>query len=132
MAATNEVPLFMKSFISQNSSESLEIPFFFNEYLADPLPNNVELLGQGKRSWTIRLEKRGETMFLTLGWETFVRENNLEDGKRLTFCYDGDRSFMVVVYGHGGCNEFRDLPQVAIDVDDYATCEEEEEEKEED
>lgn len=55
-------------------------------------------------------------------WETFVGENNLEDGKMLNFIYDCSRTFI------GGCSEYIDFPQVSIDVDvdDYGTGEEEE------
>ncbi|CAH2037325.1 unnamed protein product [Thlaspi arvense] len=129
MAATNE-ERFMKPFISEKSSESLEIPMGFNEYLPDPLPNVVELLDYGGRSWSVRMKKRGRRVFLTIGWENFVKENNLEDGKMMNFIYDCNRSFYVIIFGHDGVSESRDFPQVVIDVDEYGTGEEEDEEDE--
>ena len=107
------------------------IPLAFNEYFPDPLPNTVELLDYYGRSWTIRMKKRGETVFLTVGWENFVKDNELEDGKMMEFIYDCDRTFYVVIFGHGGVSELRVFPQAVVDVGDYATGEEEGEEEEE-
>lgn len=76
------------------------------------------------------MKKRGAKVFLTLGWENFAKDNNLEDGKWLNFIYDCNRTFYVIIFGHGGCSEHRDFPQVVLDVDDYETGEEEEEEEE--
>ncbi|ESQ35149.1 hypothetical protein EUTSA_v10009082mg [Eutrema salsugineum] len=128
MAATNEES-FIKPFISEKSSESLEIPLGFNEYFPHPLPNTVELLDYCGRSWTIRMKRIGDKVFLTVGWENFVKENNLEDGKMMNFIYDCNRTFHVIIFGHHGVSEFIDFPQVVMDVDEYETCEEEEEEE---
>lgn len=73
------------------------------------------------------MKKRGEKVLLTLGWENFVKDNNLEDGKYLNFIYDCDRTFYVIIFGHDMCSEFRDFPQVVVDVDDYETCDDDEE-----
>ncbi|KAG5392414.1 hypothetical protein IGI04_022377 [Brassica rapa subsp. trilocularis] len=75
------------------------------------------------------MKKRGETVFLTVGWENFVKDNELEDGKMMEFIYDCDRTFYVVIFGHGGVSELRVFPQAVVDVGDYATGEEEEEEE---
>ncbi|KAG2268442.1 hypothetical protein Bca52824_062997 [Brassica carinata] len=95
MAAPDEDQRFIKPFISHKSAKSLAIPLAFNEYFPDPLPNTVELLDYYGRSWTIRMKKRGETVFLTVGWENFVKDNELEDGKMMEFIYDCDRTFML-------------------------------------
>ncbi|XP_013584789.1 PREDICTED: B3 domain-containing protein At1g16640 [Brassica oleracea var. oleracea] len=131
MAAPDEDQRFIKPFISHKSAKSLAIPLAFNEYFPDPLPNTVELLDYYGRSWTIRMKKRGETVFLTVGWENFVKDNELEDGKMMEFIYDCDRTFYVVIFGHGGVSELRVFPQAVVDVGDYATGEEEGEEEEE-
>ncbi|KAF8082215.1 hypothetical protein N665_0844s0028 [Sinapis alba] len=125
MAATDENRRFMKPFISHKSAESLAIPLRFNEYFPDPLPNTVELQDSCGRSWMIRMKKRGETVFLTVGWENFVKDKELEDGKMMNFIYDCNRTFYVIIFGHGGVSEFRDFPQAVVDVSDYATGEEE-------
>nr|VDC65884.1 unnamed protein product [Brassica rapa] len=154
MAAPDEDQRFIKPFILHKSAKSLSlvlcvaasivcserlnlyviiyvkaIPLAFNEYFPDPLPNTVELLDYYGRSWTIRMKKRGETVFLTVGWENFVKDNELEDGKMMEFIYDCDRTFYVVIFGHGGVSELRVFPQAVVDVGDYATGEEEEEEE---
>jgi len=98
----------------------------FNEYFPAPFPITVDLLDYSGRSWTVRMKKRGEKVFLTVGWENFVKDNNLEDGKYLQFIYDRDRTFYVIIYGHNMCSEYRDFPQVAVEVDDYENGEEEE------
>ncbi|EOA39422.1 hypothetical protein CARUB_v10012547mg [Capsella rubella] len=107
------------------------IPLGFNEYFPDPLPITVDLLDYSGRSWTVRMKKIGENVFLTLGWENFVKDNNLEDGKYLNFIYDCDRTFYVIIFAHDMCSEFRGFPQVIVDVDDYETCEDEDEDVEE-
>ncbi|XP_019091297.1 PREDICTED: B3 domain-containing protein At1g16640-like [Camelina sativa] len=129
MAAISSEVRFVKAFISQKSSKSFAIPLGFNEYFPDPLPITVDLLDYSGRCWTVRMKKRGDKVLLTLGWdwENFVRDNNLEDGKYLNFIYDCDRTFYVIIFGHDMCSEFRDFPQVVVDVDDYATGEDDEE-----
>ncbi|KAL1221337.1 B3 domain-containing protein [Cardamine amara subsp. amara] len=131
MAAIREAH-FVKFFISEKSSRSFEIPLVFNEYLPNPLPTNVEVLSYRGRSWTVRMKRRGEKVFLRNGWEDFVNENNLEDGKLMQFTYDCNRTFSVLIFGHDGCSELRDFPQDVIDViDDYEFGEQKDEEEEE-
>ncbi|CAH8381317.1 unnamed protein product [Eruca vesicaria subsp. sativa] len=129
MAATDEDQRFLMPFISHKSAESLAIPLGFNEHFPDTLPNTVDLLDYCGRSWTIRMKRRGETLFLTVGWENFVKDNELEDGKMMNFIYDCNRTFHVIIFGHGSVSEFRVFPQVVIDVSDYATGEDEDEEE---
>lgn len=70
-------------------------------------------------------------MFLTVGWENFVKDNELEDGKMMNFIYDCNRTFHVVIFGHDRVSEHRDFPQAVVDASDYATGEEEDEDDEE-
>lgn len=55
----------------------------------------------------IRMKKRGEIVFLIVGWENFVKDNEFEDGKMMEFIYDCDWIFYVVIFGYGGVSEFR-------------------------
>lgn len=103
----------------------------FEEHFPAPLPITVDLLDYNGRSWTVRVKKRGENVFLTVGWENFVKDNNLEDGKHLNFIYDRQRTFYVIIFGHNMCSEFRGFPQVVVEVDDYENGEDEDEEDQE-
>lgn len=127
MAATDEDQGFIKPFISHKSAESLEIPLGLNEHFPDPLPNTVDLLDYCGRCWTVRTKRRGESVFLTVGWENFVKDNELEDGKMMNFIYDCNRTFHVIIFGHDSVSEHRDFPRAVVDVSDYETGEEEEE-----
>uniref|UniRef100_A0ACD5X8L2 Uncharacterized protein n=1 Tax=Avena sativa TaxID=4498 RepID=A0ACD5X8L2_AVESA len=88
---------FCTVFSAQESGERLRIPPSFSQYLENEI-GLVYLFGQSGNRWLADLASDTEGFFFENGWKDFVTDHSIEEGHILTFCYNGDSHFSVVIF----------------------------------
>ena len=68
-----------------------------------------------KTTWCIDVNKVDNYFFFQKGWPEFVRDNSLEFGDFLIFCYIGNLEFYVPIFGKNNCR--KETPVTTRDSD---------------
>ncbi|OMO87672.1 hypothetical protein CCACVL1_08832 [Corchorus capsularis] len=86
--------------ISSDFHEQLAIPQKFVDKLRRKLPETVGLRGPSGYTWFVKLTSNGDSnsLFFSNGWPEFVKDHCLEENDMLTFRFNGESSFDVVIY----------------------------------
>ncbi|KAL9681616.1 hypothetical protein QQ045_013402 [Rhodiola kirilowii] len=107
MSAEDEnLPEFFKVYIPQHSSEKMEVPNQFMEYLGRRKAGAAWLTGPSGETWVVELVNDGNEMYFRDGWKVFVKDHLLQKNDFLFFEYHGDLQFNVKIYDAGtGCEK---------------------------
>ncbi|OMO74943.1 hypothetical protein COLO4_26419 [Corchorus olitorius] len=84
--------------ISSDFHEQLAIPQKFVDKLRRKLPETVGLRGPSGSTWSVKLTSNEDSLFFSNGWPEFVKDHCLEENDMLTFRFNGESSFDVVIY----------------------------------
>ena len=74
------------------------LPKTFSDNLKKKLPENVGLRGPGGVVWNIGLTTRDDTLYLTHGWQQFVKDHSLRENDFLVFKFNGESMFDVLIF----------------------------------
>ncbi|CAN8251379.1 unnamed protein product [Cochlearia groenlandica] len=109
---------FFKVFLPEFSSRELVIPPAFIGMLEKPLPNEVSLLDEIGRLWSVesKTEDRVRVSFKK-GWELIAKDLSLEFGDFLVFRYDAVSRFFVAVFAKDGCKKDLRTSRSRVSVD---------------
>ncbi|KAM7523660.1 hypothetical protein LguiA_013562 [Lonicera macranthoides] len=108
-------PQFFKIYTSHNCSQCLRIPPAFIKYFKGVPPTKSILKTPAKTTWCIDVNKVDNYFFFQKGWPEFVRDNSLEFGDFLIFCYIGNSEFYVPIFGKNNCR--KEVPITTRDSD---------------
>ncbi|PWA93740.1 B3 DNA binding domain-containing protein [Artemisia annua] len=76
------------------------IPISYQKYLVSRRKNETAILKRGCRKWHVKIDKDwvfGE------GWETFVRENGVQEFDFVVFKHEGNMVFDIMVFDTSSC-----------------------------
>ncbi|XP_074303634.1 putative B3 domain-containing protein Os03g0621600 [Silene latifolia] len=99
---TQQHPSFFQVFLPEQNSTKLAIPRAFIREFKGNIPEEVTLKSVGGKVWNAKVEKIGDRVCITQGWENYVNDHSLEKGCFLTFKYLQDSTFFVLVFGSDG------------------------------
>ncbi|XP_058731657.1 uncharacterized protein LOC131603372 [Vicia villosa] len=85
-------------FLRSDFDQQLELPKTFSDNIKKNLPESVTLKGPGGMLWNIELTTRDNTLYLTHGWQQFVKEHSLKENDFLVFKYNGESLFEVLTF----------------------------------
>ncbi|KAM7523659.1 hypothetical protein LguiA_013561 [Lonicera macranthoides] len=98
-------PQFFKIYTPHNCSQCLRIPPAFIKYFKGVPPSKSIIKTHVKTTWCIDVNKVDNYYFFQKGWPEFVRDNSLEFGDFLVFCYIGNSEFYVPIFGINNCRK---------------------------
>ncbi|KAK3002804.1 hypothetical protein RJ639_019370 [Escallonia herrerae] len=102
---SDKKPQFFKIFVPDQCSEQLRIPPAFVKHFKSGLPLMFKLTSPAKKSWAVDVNKIDDYLYFQKGWSKFVEDNSLEAGDFLIFCFDGNSSFYVSIFGKNNCQK---------------------------
>ncbi|XP_074311825.1 putative B3 domain-containing protein Os03g0621600 isoform X2 [Silene latifolia] len=109
---TQQHPSFFQVFLPEHNSTKLAIPRAFIREFKGNIPKKVTLKNVEGRVWDAKVEKIGDRVCISQGWEKYVNDHSLEKGCFLIFKYLQDSSFYVLVFGVDGI--IKEEPEDAI------------------
>ncbi|CAK8564687.1 unnamed protein product [Lathyrus sativus] len=79
-------------------AKEIRIPNEFVTRFGKELGNVAEITVPDGSVWEMKLEKRNENIFLSTRWQEFAKYYSIEYGCYLSFKYEGDSKFSVVIF----------------------------------
>ncbi|XP_059638499.1 putative B3 domain-containing protein At5g66980 [Cornus florida] len=110
LSLSDKCPQFFKVFLPGRSSQRLRIPPAFLKHFDGVLPSKSIIRSLASRSWRVEVKEVDNNLYFEKGWHEFVKDNSLEFGDFLVFCYGGDSIFFVKVFGKNGCHKEDCIP----------------------
>lgn len=81
--------------------------------ISNELSDRVTLKVRSGRSWTAKVSKRSNGVYIEDGWQEFLKDNSLGKDEFLRFWYDGNMCFSIQIFGKNGCERINvDSPKV--------------------
>uniref|UniRef100_A0A7N0TR02 TF-B3 domain-containing protein n=1 Tax=Kalanchoe fedtschenkoi TaxID=63787 RepID=A0A7N0TR02_KALFE len=108
-ADTDNLPEFFKVYIADHSLNRMKVPSEFVDYMRGRTWGAAELAGPSGETWQVELAREGKHLFFTDGWQTFVKENMVEQGDFLFFKLHCNLMFSVVIFDETMCEKGVDL-----------------------
>ncbi|PKA59194.1 B3 domain-containing protein [Apostasia shenzhenica] len=96
---------FFKVFFPHLCSRTLRIPPAFEQHVEDEAPARFYLKGPSNIVWGVDLVKKSGGLFLANGWEEFASDHSLAAGDFLVFQYDGNVTFLVLIFDKTACEK---------------------------
>ncbi|KAI5440347.1 hypothetical protein KIW84_010013, partial [Lathyrus oleraceus] len=98
-AEVMELKHFKKAILpSPIHAKQIRIPNEFVTRFGKELGNVAEITVPDGSVWEMKLKKRNENIFLTTKWQEFAEYYSIEYGCYLSFKYEGDSKFSVVIF----------------------------------
>ncbi|OMO74948.1 hypothetical protein COLO4_26424 [Corchorus olitorius] len=85
------------------------IPQKFVDKLRRKLPETAGLRGPSGSTWSVKLTSNEDSLFFSNGWPEFAKDHCWEENDMLTFRFNGESSFDVVIYDPINLCEKEDL-----------------------
>ncbi|CAM8991174.1 unnamed protein product [Rhodiola kirilowii] len=96
--ADDNLPEFFKVYISQHSSEQMEVPNQFIDYLGRRKAGEARLKGPNGETCVVELVNEVNKIYFRDGWKAFVKDQQLQENDFLFFKYHGNLHFSVEIY----------------------------------
>ncbi|KAF6177084.1 hypothetical protein GIB67_015959, partial [Kingdonia uniflora] len=78
---------------------------FVKHHFNGTLLEKTFLTGPTGKSWAVLMEKVGNGLFLSRGWQKFVSDHSIKVGEFLVFQYCGNSNFKVKIYAKTCCEK---------------------------
>ncbi|XP_074309162.1 uncharacterized protein LOC141643765 [Silene latifolia] len=95
-------PSFIQPFLEHMSSNKLRIPTAFNHNFNGNVPRKISLKSTSGIVWQAKLQIVDGYIYITKGWELYVKDHSLTDGDFLIFHYLQNATFLVMIFGTDG------------------------------
>ncbi|XP_058751167.1 uncharacterized protein LOC131624229 isoform X2 [Vicia villosa] len=92
-------------FLRSDFDQQLALPKTFCDNIKKALPESVTLKDPGGVLWNIEVTSRDDTLYLTHGWQQFVKEHSLKENDFLVFKYNGESLFEVLIFDESLCEK---------------------------
>lgn len=94
------------------------IPPDFIKHFKGNIPRKVGLIDMKGNTWYANMEESKEGVFISNGWEIFVRDKFIQIGSFLVFKYDyKSTSFTIRIFGRNECKREEDFVRVKVEAD---------------
>ncbi|KAL6847031.1 hypothetical protein ACP4OV_022884 [Aristida adscensionis] len=90
-------------------AKSISIPEKFTRNFNGHITNELDLKAPNGEIWHIGIDRHADELFLTSGWEDFVKAQDLQDNDLIVFTCTGKTSFEVLIFEAGGCEKVSSL-----------------------
>ncbi|XP_068655396.1 putative B3 domain-containing protein At5g66980 [Aristolochia californica] len=100
-AAEDHKPSFVKIMFG-DFAKRMRIPSSFNGHIKGKLKDRSVLTNANGRCWHVEIQKVGASWCFLNGWTKFVKDNSLQFADFLSFTYDGELNFEVMIFGKDG------------------------------
>ncbi|KAK6916969.1 B3 DNA binding domain [Dillenia turbinata] len=90
---------------SHPRSSTKEIPKAFVKHLKGKAPGIVSLRAPSGNTWRVKLIRKGNALWFSNGWSTFVCDNSSEFGDLFVFKYRGHMRFNVQIFDKSACEK---------------------------
>ncbi|KAK6916968.1 B3 DNA binding domain [Dillenia turbinata] len=86
-------------------SSAEEIPKAFVKHLKGKVPGIVSLRAPSGNTWRVKLIRKGNALWFSNGWSTFVSDHSSEFGDLFVFKYRGHMRFNVQIFDKSACEK---------------------------
>ncbi|KAK2978382.1 hypothetical protein RJ640_016484 [Escallonia rubra] len=97
----DDKPCFYK-IIFDDQAEKARIPYGFMKHIPNEELGTATLESSSGRRWSVELRRKKDGLFITDGWQEFIRDNSLVNYELVLFTYDGKKHFSVQIFDPSG------------------------------
>ncbi|KAK3005201.1 hypothetical protein RJ639_016443 [Escallonia herrerae] len=78
------------------------MPYGFMKHIPIEELGTATLESSSGRRWSVELRRKKDGLFITNGWQEFIRDNSLVNYELVLFTYDGKKHFSVQIFDPSG------------------------------
>ncbi|KAL6847030.1 hypothetical protein ACP4OV_022883 [Aristida adscensionis] len=96
-------------FMTGDFAKSISVWEKFTRNFNGHITKGLDLKAPSGETWHIGIDRHVDELFLTSGWEDFVKAQELQENDLIVFTCSGKSSFQVLIFEAGGCEKVSSL-----------------------